>query len=89
MVKKVKIHVKIIKSGKDIIANCPELDVNCYGNSKDEAVRRLVHVLQFYIDAALELGLDVEQLETVMIDGETMPATSAVEMVRHNSEAIH
>lgn len=84
-----KIHVRIIESEKEIIANCPELDVNCYGNSKDEAVRRLVNVLQFYIDAASELGLDVEQLETVMIDGETVPAAPAAEMVRHNSEAIH
>ncbi len=84
-----KIHVRIIESEKEIIANCPELDVNCYGNSKDEAVRRLVNVLQFYIDAASELGLDVERLETVTVDGETVPAATTAEMVRHNSEAIH
>ncbi len=84
-----KIHVKIIESGKEIIANCPELDVNCYGNTRDEAVRRLVNVLQFYVDAAQELGLDVEQLETVLLDGESIPAAHAADMVRHNSEAIH
>ncbi len=84
-----KIHVRIIESEKEIIANCPELDVNCYGKSKNEAVRRLVNVLQFYIDAASELGLDVERLETVTVDGETVATAPAAEMVRHNSESIH
>ncbi|HON77668.1 MAG TPA: hypothetical protein PK544_04200 [Spirochaetota bacterium] len=65
-----KITVKIFQSGQEFIANCPELDINCYGPSKHTAVQRLIRVLQFYIDAAKEFGLDVERLDSVTVDGE-------------------
>ena len=65
-----KISVKLIKLDNEYIAICPELDINCFGSSKDEAVRRLRSVIQFYIDSAKELGLEVESFDTITIDGE-------------------
>lgn len=65
-----KLNVKLVATENEFIASCPELDVNCYGQNKDEAIRRLKNVLQFYIDSAQELGLDVEYLEELSIDGE-------------------
>ena len=66
---------------------CPELDVNCYGFDRNEAIRRLKNVLQFYIDSAQEFGLEVERFEAISIDGElnhgpvlaeTLPASKSI-----------
>ena len=65
-----KISVKLIKNNDEIIANCPELDINCYGSDRDEAVRRIKSVIDFYINSAKELGLDVESLNEIVIDGD-------------------
>ncbi|HQN74784.1 MAG TPA: hypothetical protein P5346_00015 [Spirochaetota bacterium] len=65
-----KISVKLIQNENEIIANCPELDINCYGSDKDEAIRRIGSVINFYINSAKELGLDVENLNEITIDGE-------------------
>lgn len=65
-----KLSIKIIQNQKEIIANCPELDINCYGSDKDEAIRRIKNVISFYVDSAKELGLDVEKLNEISIDGE-------------------
>ncbi len=65
-----KISVKLIQNENEIIANCPELDINCYGSDKDEAIRRIGSVINFYINSAKELGLDVENLNEISIDGE-------------------
>ncbi len=64
-----KLSVNIIELDNEYIANCPELDINCYGVDKSEAVRRIVNVLQFYIDSAKELGIDVESIDDIKIDG--------------------
>jgi phosphotransferase system HPr-like phosphotransfer protein len=65
-----KISVKLIQSNDEIIANCPELDINCYGSDRNEAIRRIGSVIHFYINSAKELGLDVENLREIEIDGE-------------------
>ncbi|MBN2158731.1 MAG: hypothetical protein JW807_04995 [Spirochaetes bacterium] len=65
-----KLSIKIIQSQDEIIANCPELDINCYGADKDEAIRRIKKVINFYVDSAKELGLDVEALSEISIEGE-------------------
>jgi len=65
-----KITVRLIEHENEFIANCPELDINCYGGDKCEAVRRIQNVINFYIDSAKELGLDVENLSEIFIDGE-------------------
>lgn len=65
-----KLSIKIIQSHDEIIANCPELDINCYGSDRDEAVRRIRKVIDFYVDSAKELGLDVESLSEISVDGE-------------------
>ncbi|MCX7679737.1 MAG: hypothetical protein N2316_11040 [Spirochaetes bacterium] len=84
-----KIHVRFIATEKEIIANCPELDVNCYGTSKDEAMRRFFNVLQFYFDAAQDLGLEIEQLESILIDDENRVDLFTPELIKNNSESIH
>lgn len=64
-----KISVKFIQNENEIIANCPELDINCYAFSKDEAIRRIKNVITFYIESAKELGLEVETLKEISIEG--------------------
>jgi predicted RNase H-like HicB family nuclease len=85
----VKIHIKIVELEKEFIANCPELDVNCYGASRSEAVRRLVSVLQFYVDSAQELGLDVDRLDTVLVDGEKCTSPISQELMHQCTGSIH
>jgi hypothetical protein len=65
-----KLSIKIIQNNDEIIANCPELDINCYGSDKHEAISRIKKVITFYVDSAKELGLDVEPLNEITIDGE-------------------
>lgn len=71
-----KLSIKIIQSHDEIIANCPELDINCYGSDRDEAVRRIKKVIDFYVDSAKELGLDVESLSEISVEGEINHATN-------------
>lgn len=66
-----KLSIKLIPNHEEIIANCPELDINCYGSDKAEAIRRIKKVIHFYVDSAKELGLDVESLDEISIEGET------------------
>lgn len=54
------LSVKIIKSRYDYIARCPDLDVNCYGKNEEDALNRMKHVIQFYLDAAEEFGIEIE-----------------------------
>jgi len=65
-----KLSVRLIQQNNEIIANCPELDINCYGSNRDEAIRRIKKVIHFYIEAARELGLNVEKLYELSVDGE-------------------
>ncbi|HOO72213.1 MAG TPA: hypothetical protein PK926_10665 [Spirochaetota bacterium] len=77
-----KISIKLIENNNEIIANCPELDINCYGSNKDEAIRRIGSVINFYINSAKELGLDVENLSEIVIDGEKKS------IILHESECL-
>jgi hypothetical protein len=36
-----KISVKLIEHENEFIANCPELDINCYGGNRNDAIRRI------------------------------------------------
>jgi predicted RNase H-like HicB family nuclease len=65
-----KLSIKLHEHEGKYIANCPELDVNCYGTDRSQAVRRLKNVLQFYISSALEFGLEVERFDEIAVDGE-------------------
>lgn len=65
------ISVKLIESKNEFIANCPELDINCYGSNQNEAIERIKDVIHFYIDSAKELGLDIENLNKIIINGTT------------------
>jgi predicted RNase H-like HicB family nuclease len=84
----VKIFIKVIELDNEFIANCPELDVNCYGKTRNEAVRRLVSVLRFYIDSAHEMGLDVERLDTVLVEGDKNSGFWEREMIHESPGAI-
>lgn len=64
------ISIKLIDNGEEFIANCPELDINCYGSDRDEAVRRIKDVISFYINSAKELGIDINPLKDISIEGD-------------------
>ena len=84
----VKIYIKVIELDNEFIANCPELDVNCYGSTRNEAIRRLVSVLRFYVDSAQEMGLDVERLDTVLVEGDKNAGPWEKEMIHESPGAI-
>lgn len=63
------ISIKVIDNGSEYIANCPELDINCYGADRNEAIRRIKEVIHFYISSAKEMGLDVLPLRELSIEG--------------------
>ena len=64
-----KLSIRIIELENECIASCPELEINCYGADRDDAVRRIRNVLQFYISSAQELGFDVEEFDAMVIEG--------------------
>lgn len=70
-----KLSAELIESEHEFIARCPELDINCYGNDRKEAIRRLKNVIHFYINSAKEFGLEVEGQVAISIEGE--PSTDA------------
>lgn len=63
------ISIKLINTGTEFIANCPELDINCYGSDQNEAMQRIRKVIAFYIESARELGLDINPLKNISIEG--------------------
>ena len=62
------ISIKLIDNGNEYIASCPELDINCYGSNKDEALRRIKAVISFYINSAKELGININPLKDIICD---------------------
>jgi len=82
-----KISVQVIEAENEYIATCPELDINCYGYDKKEAVNRIEKVIQFYIESAKELGLDVDSLHEIKIDGENRETQNP--QINMPSEAIN
>ena len=83
-----KITIKLIQTGNEIIATCPELDINCYGSDKEEASRRIQSVIHFYVDSARSLGLDVEQLNEISFEGEINSQINMVSILSA-SDSIH
>ena len=63
------ISIKLINTGSEFIANCPELDINCYGSDQNEAMQSIRKVIAFYIESAKELGLDINPLKNISIEG--------------------
>ena len=64
-----KLSITLMQLEDEYIASCPELEINCYGSDKGDAIRRIKNVLQFYIASAQELGFEVESLDTMVIEG--------------------
>ena len=73
-----KLSVELIELEEEIIARCPELDINCYGSEKNEAVKRLKDVIQFYVDSAKEFGLEVDGFILTSIEGQALLTPSAI-----------
>ncbi|MDA3901640.1 MAG: hypothetical protein PF637_14110 [Spirochaetes bacterium] len=63
------ISVKLLKNDDRFIATCPELEISCYASSQTEAKHRIKEVISFYLHSAKELGLEVEQFDSLMING--------------------
>ena len=75
-----KISVKLVEKNNEFIATCPELDINCYAGNKNEAIRRMQNVINFYIESAQEFGLDVESMTELIIDGKKQKELSPVKL---------
>ncbi|MCL1910644.1 MAG: hypothetical protein FWG13_00350 [Leptospirales bacterium] len=71
-----KITVKLVEKNDKFIATCPELDINCYAGDKNEAIRRMQNVINFYIESAQEFGLDVESMTELIVDGKKQKGLS-------------
>ena len=80
-----KLSIKLINNHDEIIANCPELDISCYGSDKTEAIRRIKNVINFYVDSAKELGLDVDPLTEISIEGENKQALNDKSINTHTN----
>lgn len=79
-----KLSAELIESEHEFIARCPELDINCYGNDRKEAIRRLKSVIQFYINSAKEFGLEVEGV-AISIDGEPPTCTDLTDSMSQST----
>ena len=47
--------IRIQEKNGEYVASCPELDVHCFGPSKEKATDRLKSVIQFYFDSAQDI----------------------------------
>lgn len=65
-----KISVNLIKHKNEFVANCPELNINCYAENENDAICRMQNIISFYIESAQEFGLDVESMTEMVINGE-------------------
>ena len=63
------ISIKIIDCGSECIATCVEFDLNCYGKNKEEAMQRIKHVIIFYINSAKDIGINIEPVLKISMDG--------------------
>jgi len=79
------ISIKLIDNGSEYIANCPELDINCYGSDRDEALRRIRAVINFYINSAKELGISINPLKDISFDGADVNFLSSQAVQSNNS----
>ena len=62
------ISIKLIDNGSEYIANCPELDINCYAPNKEDALRRIKAVIYFYINSAEELGISTHSFKDKLFE---------------------
>ena len=62
------ISIKLIDNGSEYIANCPELDINCYAPNKEDALRRIKAVIYFYINSAEELGISTNSVKDKLFE---------------------
>ena len=46
----------LYREGKQVIAECPELDISSFGKNFDEARDNLIEAVALYIETAKELG---------------------------------
>ncbi len=55
------IHIQVWKKGDDeYVANCPELEIFCYGKDELEARARIKKVIEFYAETASDLGYKID-----------------------------
>ncbi len=50
----VELSIRIAEKNGEFVASCPELDVHCFGPSREKASARLKTVIKFYFDSAQE-----------------------------------
>lgn len=67
-----KFNIEILNENESFIATCPELEINCFADSKDNAMRRIKEVIKFYLESAKEMGFEVSTGDSFLIDGEAV-----------------
>ena len=54
------LSIQVRQKDDEYIANCPELEIFCYGKDESQARKRIKKVIQFYAETAQELGYDLD-----------------------------
>ncbi len=49
-----RLTIEIFKQDRDFVAKCKELDIYSYGNTSDDAIKRLKRVITFYVKSVSE-----------------------------------
>lgn len=70
-----KFNIEIVKTKEGHLATCPELEINCYADTQDSALRRIKEVIKFYIHSAREMGFEVNTSDSFLLDGEIIPVS--------------
>lgn len=57
------LSIKVWQRDGEYVANCPELDIFTYGETRERATDRLKKVIVFYAETATQLGYKIDAQE--------------------------
>ena len=60
-----ELSIKIWEKNGEYVANCPELDIFCYGINYKQAQDRIKKVILFYAETAHDLGYNINPKELI------------------------
>ncbi len=58
-----ELSIRVWQKDGEYVASCPELDVFTYGETREQATRRLKKVIVFYAETASQLGYKIDPKE--------------------------
>lgn len=59
------LSIKIWQKNGEYVANCPELDIFCYGLNYEQAQKRIKKVILFYAETAYDLGYNINPKDLI------------------------